>query len=106
MALASPDYRDYGPDHIEIRLAQPSDREGLAQLAALDSKPVPSGPVLLGLAGGALTAALPLDGSSPLADPFRPTAGLVWLLRFRAAELEEGRPGRALAPLRARLGLA
>jgi hypothetical protein len=106
MALASTGYGNYGSDHIEIRLAGASDRELLAQLATLDSKPAPSGPALLGIVDGALVAALPLDGSEPLADPFRRTAGLVCLLRFRAAELEQERPGRLRAPLRARLGLA
>jgi len=106
MALNSSEYRDYGSDHIEIRLAQSCDREALARLAVLDSKPTPSGPALLGLVDGALVAALPLDGSAPLADPFRPTEGLVCLLRFRAADLEEERSGRLRSPLRTRLGLA
>jgi hypothetical protein len=106
MAFTNSGYRDYGSDHIEIRLAQPRDREPVARLAGLDSKPVPSGPVLLGLVDGALAAALPLDGSAPIADPFRPTTGLVSLLRFRAADLEEEQPGRLRGPLRARLGPA
>jgi hypothetical protein len=106
MATASPGYRHYGSDHIEIRLAQPSDRHALEELACLDAKRAPAGPALLGLVDGTLAAALPLDGSPALADPFRPTAGLVWLLRFRAAELADERRGRRHAPLRARLGLA
>jgi hypothetical protein len=106
MACKNPGYRDYGSDHIEIRLAQPRDRDSIAQLAGLDSKPVPSGSVLLGLVDGALAAALPLDGSAPIADPFRPTAGLVSLLRFRAVDLEETRAGQLRVPLRARLGPA
>lgn len=106
MALSSSGYRASGSDQIEIRLARPADRQAIAQLAALDSKPAPSGPLLLGLVDGTLAAALPLDGSAPLGDPFRPTAGLVCLLRVRAADLEGGRSGRLSAPLRARLGLA
>jgi hypothetical protein len=106
MAFVSAGYRRYGPDHIEIRLAQPSDQRALEALAALDSKRMPSGPTLVGVVDGVLAAAVPLDGSPPLADPFRPTEGLVHLLRFRAVELRDEHRGRRQSPLRARLGLA
>jgi hypothetical protein len=106
MAYTSAGYRQYGSDHIEIRLARSSDQDALQELAALDAKRTPSGPVLVGIVDGVLVAALPLDGSPALADPFRPTEGLVHLLRFRAGELAEERRSSRLAPLRTRLGLA
>jgi hypothetical protein len=40
---------------------------------------------------GRLRAALPLDGSSPIADPFHRGAELIELLRIRAAQLARGR---------------
>jgi hypothetical protein len=106
MAHLSAGYQRYGSDHIEIRLAQPSDQRALEALSALDSKRLPSGPTLVGVVDGALVAALPLDGSPALADPFRPTEGLLHLLRFRAVELRDEHRGRRQSPLRARLGLA
>jgi len=56
-------------------------------LAELDSSPCPSGRMLVAAVGGEPRAALPLDGGPPVADPFHPTAGLVSLLKMRAAQL-------------------
>jgi hypothetical protein len=74
-------------DTISIRLATPDDATTLARLAALDSKLVPDGPVLLGEREGRLEAALALDGGIAIADPFVATTELVALLRLRAARL-------------------
>jgi hypothetical protein len=43
---------------------------------------------------GSIVAALPLAGGKPLADPFRPTAHLLPLLRLRADQLTRT-PGRS-----------
>ena len=72
---------------ISIRLATPDDEPALARLAALDSRTVPAGQVLLAERDGELQAALSLAGGATLADPFVPTAELLALLRVRATRL-------------------
>jgi hypothetical protein len=52
---------------------------------------VPPGPLLLAEIDGEPWAAIALDGGRPIADPFRPTAALVDLLRRRAAQLAQAR---------------
>jgi hypothetical protein len=69
---------------IQIRPARPDDEPTLLRLAALDSAPAPRGDVLLALVDGELLAALDLTSDRAIADPFRPTADLVELLRTRA----------------------
>ena len=70
---------------VVLRLAHAEDGPKLADLADLDSAPVPHGDVLLAEVDGQVAAALPLDGGRAIADPFRQTAGLVEMLRIRAA---------------------
>ena len=70
---------------VVLRRAVPQDEWALKGLAALDSAPTPTGDVLVAEVGGQVTAALPLDGGQPIADPFKRTAGLVEMLRLRAA---------------------
>ena len=89
--------RDFVPE-LTIRLASAADEGRLRTLAQLDSAPVPSGPVLIVVVDGRLRAALPLDGGAPIADPFRRSAGMIALLRMRAAQLSE-RPRRPRGPL-------
>lgn len=84
---------------VAMRLATPDDAGTLAQLAALDSAAVPTGPVLLGSLDGSPAAAIALTTGAVVADPFRPTAALVALLRLRADHLR----GPARSPGRPRL---
>jgi hypothetical protein len=70
---------------LTIRLAREDDRASLATLAQLDSGHAPAKPVLLAEADGGLVAALSLLDGAAVADPFRPTADVVDLLRLRAA---------------------
>jgi hypothetical protein len=71
-----------------VRFAYPDDDGALCRLAALDSRPVPPGPLLLAEVGGELWAAVALTGEGgAIADPFRHTAELVGLLRERAERL-------------------
>jgi len=63
------------------------DEPALRRLAELDSRRVPAGEVLVAAVGGELVAALSVDGTAAIADPFRPTLGLVRLLGVRAAQL-------------------
>lgn len=72
---------------VTIRPAFPDDAHALARLAALDSQRLPSGPLLLAEIDGEPWAALALETGRVVADPFRPTAALVDLLRGRAAQL-------------------
>jgi hypothetical protein len=71
-------------ESILVRPATHADADELARLAEIDSTEPPSGRVLLGLVGGELLAALALPSGRAIADPFRPTARLVELLRYAA----------------------
>jgi hypothetical protein len=70
--------------HITIRYATPSDRPALERLAQRDSGRVPSGELLVAELDGELVAAVPLEGGTAIADPFRPTAGHVAALAAEA----------------------
>ena len=92
-------------DTIIIRSSTEHDAPALGRLAALDSSPVLSGRALVAEVDGEMRAALPMNGSRPIADPFAETAHLVELLRSHAAALDTARPlagrTRRLAPLAA-----
>ena len=85
---------------LTVRRFQQGDIDALRRLAELDSQELPHGAVLVAEVGDELVAALPLDGGKVLADPFRPTASIVELLRLRASQLE----GETRSPLRSWLG--
>jgi hypothetical protein len=84
-------------DGLVIRLARADDAVAVSRLAALDSQRAPAGALLLAEMAGELWAALPLDGGPALADPFRPAAEVVDLLRVRAAQLRQSGPAPASA---------
>lgn len=73
---------------VTIRPAYPDDAQALRRLAALDSAALPREQLLVAEVEGELHAALSLSSGKAIADPFRPTAALVELLRARAAQLE------------------
>jgi hypothetical protein len=75
---------------VTLRYSVAADREGLHRLAELDSRRTPSGPALIAEVDGRLRAALPLDGSAAIADPFHRGVELVELLRVRALQLKRG----------------
>jgi hypothetical protein len=79
-------------EHVVVRYATAADESALARLAALDSAHAPRGPALIAEADSRPLAALPLGSGRPVADPFEPTAELVTLLEFRAAQLRAGDP--------------
>ena len=84
------------PRVITIRLATPADAPALIGLAQRDSAAPPAAPpILLAEADGELRAALALDGSGAIADPFHPTADLVAILHERVLQLA---PAGSLAP--------
>jgi hypothetical protein len=88
------------PSTISIRFAAERDRPSLVRLAALDSAPVPNGDVLLASVDGEPRAALSVHDGHVVADPFRPTADLVALLRARGSHLATRRDRRRSSVLR------
>jgi hypothetical protein len=79
---------------VVIREARTDDTLSIMALAVLDEAEPPLGRVLVAEVGGAIHAALPLDGPRPFSDPFRRTADLVALLEARARQIadEPARP--------------
>jgi hypothetical protein len=78
-------------DPVTIRLAGADDQSAIDRVAGRDSRPAPSGPLLVAERAGAIEAALSLRTGGVVADPFRRTAELIELLRCHAA----GRPSGA-----------
>jgi hypothetical protein len=72
---------------VLVRVATPDDAGAVARLAALDSAATPAGELLLAEVAGELRAAVRVEDRAAIADPFEPTAGLVALLRARAAQV-------------------
>src|SRR3712207_1701662 len=94
---------------ISIRAATSNDARTVMRLAALDSAPVPFGPVLLAEVDGEPRAAVALRDGRVVADPFHRTAELVGLLRMQAENVAgERREAEAVphAGFARRLGLA
>jgi hypothetical protein len=79
---------------LSIRMAMPSDADALERLAALDSRPPLRGPVILASVGEELWSAISLDDGEIVADPFRPTGELQFLLVERARQIHRERNGR------------
>jgi len=80
---------------LTIRRATAADASAVRRLAELDSAFPPTGDVLLAEMGDELWAALSVDTGAAVADPFRPSADLVDLLRLRA-DGSEARTNRGL----------
>lgn len=78
--------RSTRPTEILIRRAYDADAAELARLAVLDSAAAPpQAPLLLAELDGVLSVALSLVDGTSIADPFKPTADVLELLRMRAA---------------------
>jgi hypothetical protein len=79
------------PSTLVIRVAWPADDAALARLAQVDGhRELDSAQLLVAEVEGEVLAALPLDGGEAIANPFRPTAALVEMLKLRAAQLRNG----------------
>lgn len=94
------------PQDVTIRWALPSDLTALERVAALDSKRLPAGPLLVAAVEGRIWAAVSTIDESAIADPFEPSGDLVRLLRTRASQLRDSQPQvpvLRLEPLLARL---
>lgn len=72
---------------LHIRSARPTDEIALRRLAALDSRRVLTGEVLVAEEDGELVAAVAATGGAAIANPFRLTAEAVALLELRRAQL-------------------
>jgi hypothetical protein len=70
---------------LTLRVALPDDEPAVRRLAQLDSSRPPSGRVLLAVVGSEPVAALDVETGAVVADPFRPTADVVEVLRRAAA---------------------
>jgi hypothetical protein len=81
-----------GESTVVIRVATPADLDDLRRLAALDSARALLGTLLVAESDGEIRAAYSVDERRAIADPFRPTAGLVDLLKARSELLRRERP--------------
>jgi hypothetical protein len=82
---------------VTIRMATPFDGTALQRLAELDSSAMPQQPVLVAEVGDELWSAISLEDFEIVADPFRTTGELQFLLVERARQLrraERGHGGR------------
>ena len=86
---------------VAIRLAGRRDACAIKTLELMEGRPLGEGPLLLAELGGVPVAAVAVADDTAVADPFEPTAGIVALLRMRAAQLRQPGASRR-AP---RLGL-
>jgi hypothetical protein len=77
---------------VVIRAARGSDGATLENLARMDSQRPLNGDVLLAEQGGTIVAAL--AGDRAIADPFRPTADVLALLRVHAGRPAPSRRAR------------
>ena len=87
---------------IVIRSARHDDVTALFRIAALDSaQPLLGDDVLVAELGGEVVAAYDASEQRSVADPFRPTAAVVDLLRMRAEQLVAA-PARTVRAAHAR----
>lgn len=93
------------PGTLTIHEAGDADAEAIRWLAERDSAPVPRGRLLLAEQDGVAAAAVASDGTV-IADPFRPTAGIVAVLELRARQRDTGSARRPREARRRRLGVA
>jgi hypothetical protein len=77
---------------VTIRYARPDDALALLDLADVDSSHAPHGVVLVAEVGGRLWAALSLADGHAIADPFRPSGELSFLLAERARQVQKAMP--------------
>jgi hypothetical protein len=88
---------------LTLRTLGVADAAALRRLAERDSAAVPTGTILAAEVEGELVAAISLESGRVVADPFRPTAQIVELLRVSRAETRRPRrSARRAGPLRLR----
>jgi hypothetical protein len=84
-----------GAPDLTLRHAVPADADALDRLAQLDSRRAPRGVVLVAEVGGELWAAISVDDMHTVADPFKPTGELAFLLIERARQVRRAQRGGA-----------
>lgn len=72
------------PPTVVLRRATLTDALSLSRLAHRDSRPLPMGPLAVAEVEGELVAAVSAATGESIAEPFRPTAAIVDLLRHYA----------------------
>src|SRR3954453_15072414 len=93
--LGPTQYVEVASPAVTIRYARPEDALALLELADLDSSRPPHGGGLGAEGGGRIWAAPSLEDGHAIADPFRPTGELSFLLAERARQLSDAaRPSR------------
>jgi hypothetical protein len=83
---------------LKFRDATESDAADLLRVARLDSQGrPPEGRLIVAIDDGVMVAAIAVETGATIADPFRPTAQIVALLRLRAdaTRVSTPRPRRA-----------
>jgi hypothetical protein len=87
---------------LVIRTLGHDERRGAARLAALDDRRLPGGTLLGAEVDGELWAAVAIETGEGVADPFRPSGGILATLEATATSLRGGnarrRARRAGAP--------
>jgi hypothetical protein len=81
---------DLLPDAVTVRRATTADSARIRVIARLDDRRPPVGPFLVAEVTGEVVAAFAMGSGIVVADPFRPTADAVALLRLRAAQVPPG----------------
>jgi hypothetical protein len=92
-----------GSPAVTIRWATSDDARSVETLAALDESSVPAAPLLLAFVGDELWVAGSVSTGAVVADPFRPSAAVVALVRQRGLQLtvrERRRPRASVRWLR------
>ena len=79
---------------ITIRSARQTDADAIRELAALDSRRVPAGDLLVAEQDGRVVAAVAPASLEAIADPFERTAGAVALLRQQSTMRRDAGPAR------------
>jgi hypothetical protein len=92
-------------ERLVLRTGTVEDAAALSRLAQLDGASRPAGAMLVAELDGEIVAAVPFDDGRAIADPFRPTAALVELLRARTSLLGASAPAGRLRRLRPHLRL-
>jgi len=77
---------------LTIRYATPDDADAIARLAQVDSSRPPRGVVLVAEVSDVLWAAISLDDHHLVADPFRPSGELAFLLAQHARDVRRTEP--------------
>lgn len=75
------------PESITIRPLREADVPAVELLAELESRPVPTGPLLLAEVEGTVEAAAGLETGETISNPFAPSGEAVSLLRVRLEQL-------------------